>query len=244
MNIIVYDGSFDGLLTAIYNIYYYPLKPQKITTSVNLQQSLLDDYYYMETDLEKARKVYLSIKKISPETLENAYCVYLSNSIDSGIIILEYIKLGFQVGARVNEMLADDRVLNVTKICQKVMLEKHRFCGFVRFRLLEGGIYYASIEPDNNIVELLAPHFADRFAMQKWMIHDTKRNLAAVYNLQDWYVTEFDFDGIPALDKEQLRYEELWKTFYDNIAIAARVNPKLQKGLMPKRYWKNILEKW
>jgi hypothetical protein len=32
--------------------------------------------------------------------------------------------------------------------------------GLIRFKRLEDDLYYAQIEPDNNIVGLLAPHFS------------------------------------------------------------------------------------
>ena len=38
-------------------------------------------------------------------------------------------------------------------------------------------------------------------------------------------------------------YQKLWQGFFDNIAIKNRNNPGLQRQLMPKRYWKYLIEK-
>ena len=37
-------------------------------------------------------------------------------------------------------------------------------------------------------------------------------------------------------------YSDLWKTYFRSTTIEERRNPKLQSRMMPKRYWKHILE--
>ena len=39
-----------------------------------------------------------------------------------------------------------------------------------------------------------------------------------------------------------LFYEELWKEYFNNMAIESRKNPKAQKRSMPVRYWKHLTE--
>jgi len=245
MVVYTYDGTFEGLLTAIYEAFYQKSKPHRIIAKDNLQLGFLDQYVHITTNFEKSRKVYDSIAgKISRDTLEKAYQVYLSNDAEAGTIIFEYLRLGWKMGGRVNSHLSDDRVLRVHKICQRVCLENHRFLGFVRFKRLKGGVYYAPIEPDNNIVELLAPHFAERLSDQKWVIHDVKRGLAAVFNGEGWIITDLTLDRLPEQEESESRYLELWKEFFREIAIVNRTNFQLQKRLMPVRYWKYIPEKW
>jgi len=37
-------------------------------------------------------------------------------------------------------------------------------------------------------------------------------------------------------------YRDLWRRFYDTIAIEGRYNPKLRMTHMPKRYWGTMTE--
>ncbi len=245
MMVFVYDGSFEGLLTAIYEAYYSGAVPHRIIDSVNMQFNLLDEFRHIQTDMVKSGKVYRSIRsRISEEALQHVYHVYLSEAEDAGTLIYDYLKLGWKLGSKVDLCLSDDRVLKVHDTSRRVEFETHRLLGFVRFSQVEGGIYYASISPDNNIVELLAPHFAERLSNQPWIIHDVKRGLAALYNSKDWIVTDFYNDDEPATTKEEAEYRALWKGFFNTIAIKSRENPGLQKQLMPKRYWRHITEKW
>ena len=245
MLVYVCDGSFEGILTAVYEAYYSRYKPGRIASRAGLQTNLLDEYIFIETSEDKSSRVYDSIiRKISRQALEHVYHVYLSNAEEPGTIIYDYLKLGFKLGSRVDLHLADDRVLKTHNISRRVGHEAHIMTGFLRFKRLNGDIYYASIGPDNNIIELLALHFAERMADRDWIIHDVGRNTAVIYNRKEWVVTDNMPDVLPGVSEDELNYQELWKEFFNSIGISGRFNPKLQKRLMPVRYWKYITEKW
>lgn len=238
----IYDGSFEGMLTAVYEAYYRPEKPEKILRQDSIQQSIFASCISIITDEEKAEKVYFSIKeKISPMALRNVFYAFLSEE-DAATRIYQYLRLGWRVGKRIDDYHAEDRVLRLHQLSQKVSREVHRMLGLLRFQKIEGDIYYAEIEPDHNITALLAPHFARRMADQNWIIHDVKRDIAALYNKERWIMTEGQLQGEFALDEEEIQYQDLWKKYFKTIAIKSRKNPRLQKAFMPKRYWKHLVE--
>lgn len=241
----VYDGSFEGLLTAIFEAYYRKEEPVSIVSEQGLQQDLLVQYVHINTDSGKSDRVYTSIwRNISNEALKNVYHTYLSENPDAGILVYRYLKLGWKMGSKVDLHLSDDTVFKIMDINRRLEFEVHRLMGFVRFRQVEGGIYYAALSPDNNVVELLAPHFAERLADQKWIIHDVKRELAALYNMKTWIMSEFSAADIPGDTEEETRYVKLWREFFNTLAIPSRNNPKLQRQLLPRRYWEHLTEKW
>lgn len=245
MLVYVYDGSFEGLLTAIFEAYYRKERPDAVLPEYNLQTDLLAAYFYIKTDPLKSDRVYASIwKNISDEALKNVYYTFLSEDPDAGTLIYRYLRLGWKLGGRVDDHLSDDTVFKVMDISRKVGHEVHIMTGFVRFRQVRGGIFYSSISPDNNIIELLAPHFADRLSDQKWIIHDVKRELAALYNMREWIISEFSADDIPAVTDDEKLYSQLWKRFFTTLEIPPRSNPKLQRQLLPRRYWDHLTEKW
>lgn len=242
--IYLYDGSFEGLLTAIYQSYYLKDKPDKIISEKIFQPNLLDQTYTIETDLEKSEKVYESIyRKISHKALRNVYHVYLSEEEEAATIIYQYLRLGWKIGASIESNLLDDRVMAVDKICLKVKKEKHWMLGLVRFQQLVGDFYYAVIEPKYNITGLISPHFLDRMGELNWMIHDKKRELASVCLDRQWVITDLDSNFSPQLDQSEKIYQSLWKEYFANLSIKERHNPKLQRKNMPAYYWNNLIEK-
>lgn len=241
----IYDGSFEGLLTAIYEAYYSHKEPGSIITTKNPQMNLFDTYYTVMTDTEKAGKVYNAVKeKISHKALKDIYYVYLCDAEeDRGMLIHDYLKLGWKYGKKLEQYMCNNHVFRVQSICKRVTFECHRLVGLIRFKRLEEDLYYAQIEPDSNITGILAPHFSKRLADQNWVIHDVKRNTAAMFNKSQWVLSSIDkpLTFMPK-DMEEL-YQDLWKQYFKNISIKSRENPKLQKSFMPVRYWNHLVEK-
>lgn len=240
----VYDGTFEGLLTSVYEAYYSTVKPEEITPNWEFQPNLLIEPIFIKTDMEKYNKVYNAIKdKISNKTLNLIYHVYLSELKGSSTLIYNYIKLGFKLGKSINLHLHNDIVLNIHKIDKKVTYECHRILGFVRFKEVKG-MYYSPIEPDHNILALIAPHFASRLPNENWIIHDLKRNLAVLHNKVQWIITSFSKETTNKFlsDKDNELYESLWRDFFKAIVVENRINSKLQRKLMPVRYQKHLTE--
>lgn len=240
----IYDGSFEGLLTCIYEAYYKRENPDRIIPNELSQLNMLDLNINIPSDTEKASRVYNSIPvKISSDALDNVYYAYLSEEAESGKCIYEYLKLGWKIGSKIDMFLSEDRVLKLHKIVQRVGTERHRMLGLLRFSECRDGIYYSQIEPDHNILQLLAPHFANRMADQNWIIHDMKRGIAAIYNMKNWILTELELRSLPDMSSREAFYQSLWKQYFMSISIESRTNLKLQVQHMPRRYWSHLVEK-
>ena len=239
-----YDGTFEGLLTCIYEAYYRHEVQEHICRGDTVQESLLDCSIQIPTDRRKADKVLESIRvKISKEALRHAFYAYLSELDDIGVWIYRYLRLGWKVGSAVDRHLREEEVWTVQEASRKVEGEANRMLGLLRFRELKGGIYYAPMGPDHNIVSLIAPHFVDRLSDQQWMIHDVKRDIAAVYNTKDWAIAAVRQKQALSPDKDELEFQQLWKQYFQSITIQGRYHPGLQRQFMPKRYWKYLVEK-
>ena len=171
------------------------------------------------------------------------FYAYLSELPRHGITILKYLQLGFKFGPQVDLNLSNDIILKMDNINYKVGMEKHRMLGLIRFKQLENGILYSSIEPDYNIVGLLAPHFASRMMNENWAIHDVKRGIGVLYNKKEWVIKDIEVTDSLIIKEDEEDYQELWKAYFKSIAIQSRINPKLQKRNMPMRYWKHLVEK-
>ena len=240
----IYDGSFDGLLTAVYEAYYRRDNVYDIVPEDNMEENFLVQNIFIPTDGEKASAVYRSIEnKISSGALRRIFYVYLSELPKHGIIILKYIQLGFKFGAEVDLNLSNDIVFMLDNIYSKVAREQHRILGLLRFKELKNGIFYGVMEPDYNIVGLIAPHFSSRMMNENWIIHDIKRGIGVFYNKEEWVIRNIkSTDSLIVKDQEE-EYQELWKEYFRSIAIENKINPKLQKRNMPMRYWKYLTEK-
>lgn len=238
----LYDGTFGGLLTCIYH-HYYTEKASGIFKWDQYQSTLLGGCMQVETDDEKAARVYEAIEtKISPYDLRRIYKVYLSDDNEKEIKILRYTVYGFRIGSKISLLHGDPVVAAVQAIEKRVNTERERMLQFVRFSVVENDVLYGRIEPDNDVLELIAEHFCDRFRNDPFMIHDVKRRKALVSFGGRWYITEFDGDIKPGASPDEKYYRGLWKTYFESISIKERTNLRCQKNFMPVKYWKNITE--
>lgn len=245
MIVFIFDGSFEGFLTCIYNSYYGKVKPDIIESNIKFQGSLVDTSFFIETDFEKANKVYFALKnKVSDTTFQDIYYTFLSSEPENFTMLYKFIKLAFSIGSAISFHLQNPIVLYVINTSKKVFGEAHRFLGFVRFKEAYENLYYSKIEPDNNILPIISSHFVDRFTNQNFVIYDSKRKIALVYNTEDYIISDIEDSFLHKLinNKENDHYEILFKAFVTAVSIKERSNPKLQSSHAPKRYLKNIFE--
>ena len=238
----IYDGSFDGLLTVIWH-HYYEDRAAGIFTEDRYQPSFLQGAVEVRTEPQKADRVYMAIRqKISEYDLRSVYRAYLSCDSEKEMKILRYVVLGFKEGHRTSSLHGNPAVADLQAILKKISHEQERMMQFVRFSVMEGGILYARIEPDNDVIELAAPHFADRFLNERFIIHDVGRDKAVIGSRGRWLISAFAPEDVPAPSEEERSYRRLWKQYFDHIAIMERKNTRCQNNFIPDRYRKHLTE--
>ncbi|MFT3937121.1 MAG: TIGR03915 family putative DNA repair protein [Chitinophagaceae bacterium] len=252
MDAVVYDGSFEGLFTSIFEVYEYKLTDVKIYRQEEATQSLFGKLHVVTTSAIKAQRVYKRLKeKLSPVAMERFYKTYLSQLPGIEDYLLRYIQYSLSSKMPVENNYSNPDILMVHQTSRKVDREKHRMEAFVRFQKTKDDLYYSIIQPDYNVLPLISKHFKDRYADQLWLIYDATRKYGLYYNLTSVEEVELQFD-IDQNNKQQLAsihdekeelYQQLWQQYFSSVNIAARKNMKLHIQHMPKRYWKHLTEK-
>lgn len=237
----LYDGTFEGLLTCVF--YHY--KKRETTGIYNIksyQQNILNQCEAVESDVEKAVTVSEAInKKISREAYIDVYYCYLSSFEKKESVILDFLVFGFKYGKNTMNFYTHDMVLPLKEISLKVAKEVHRFLGILRFSDV-GGILFARFSPDNDILILMIDHFADRYKFEKFIIYDEKRNKAGVYSHNYWEIKEnMSYDNIE-FSQDEKKIQNLWKQYFNDLAIKERINLDHQFQFVPARYRKNMAE--
>ncbi len=256
-----YDGSFEGLLTALAIALDDPAADSQISVGMEKQPDLFSEYADVPADPALAKQFFGRLAgRFSRMVLEEIIYCFCSELPGNEKLICDYLRLLLASGGRAADNFGDTTVLEIKRIRYQVAHEIERLHGFVRFRKLESGIYYAPIEPVHNVVQLLAEHFAARFADQTWLIHDLKRNTGIYYDLRRCRFipgvqnaplilpaesSQPDQNGLSStvFDPQEIGYQQLWEQYFQRIAIAERRNPKLQRQRMPARYWRCLVEK-
>ena len=142
-------------------------------------------------------------------------------------------------------------MLEVHQLAKKVSHDKHYIIQFVRFQKAADDIFFAPISPRHNALPLAIEHFKDRFSDQKWVIYDIKRKYGYYYDLHtmvemtldnDEHLLSGKLDEALMAEDEKL-FQDLWKGYFKAMTIKERINLKLHRQHMPKRFWKYLTEK-
>ncbi|MGB4590487.1 MAG: TIGR03915 family putative DNA repair protein [Clostridiaceae bacterium] len=238
MKMMLFDGSMEELLIAVYKVYVEKADPI-LYRKEDFIMNLIDEPIEILYDEDAFNRVRKAIQdKFLEESLDTITYALKNNSTKSPTLVLKYIISCF-TNPKEGINYQNNIVLEVIKMSRQVELESHRFMGFVRFSEIDG-IYVSKINPDHDILEFLAPHFTSRFQDQKFIIYDEKRRKALIsQNGEALFRNDIELDSKFLLRDSFAVY---WKEYYDNIAIKERRNPKAQKRSMPIRYWDNLIE--
>ena len=249
MKPVLYDGTFEGFLTTVFEVYEYKLTQPHIKRGNVTDGSLFGDMHVVQTNNEKAKRVLSKLEqKISKTAMSQVYKSFLSELTGMENLLLRYVQYVIAGKHGVENDYGHPDVLMVQQTSKKVHREKHRMEAFVRFQLTKDELYYAIIQPDYNVLPLIAKHFKERYADQRWLIYDGRRKYGLYYDLKEVSEVTIDFNETGnetsnVYDEKEGLYQELWKRYFDSVNIKARKNIKLHIQHVPRRYWKYLIEK-
>jgi probable DNA metabolism protein len=252
MTILFYDSTFEGFLTAVFEVFEYKYQDVQIAHSGTFQNSFFAEPIEIITNPEKADRVLKRLEKqLGKSGIQDILYAFLSEDVSRETVLLQSIS--YAVANPDKNILKDfsnTAVMQLAKLVKSVHRERHRMKAFIRFELLKDGIYFAEIFPDFDVLTLIITHFKNRYQDQKWLIYDSKRGYGVYYDLTSVEMISLDrpiafgeSQKKELLDEKELHYQKLWIEYFDHTNIKERRNDKLHVQHVPKRYWKYLTEK-
>lgn len=254
MTTLLYDATFEGLMTAVFEVFEYKYAMAEIIAKEKYtQENFFAETHLVITQQEKADRVLRKLEEnIGKQGISQLLMVYLSEKREAERLILSAVQHSIlHPKQNILNDLGNSDMLEISKICKSVGRERHRMLAFVRFERLQDDLYFSKIEPDFNVLPLIKKHFKERYADQKWMIFDLKRHYGIIYDLQEvafFYPDETQINTLKNPKNlhhdEEKKYQTLWQRYFTKTNIPERKNMKLHLQHVPKRYWKYLTEKY
>ena len=254
MTVYTFDGTMDGLLTAVFDAYSLKEQPEQLLKTGDALPLFCEHTYHVTTDDEKSRRVWTGLEKQLPlEAMKLISVSWLSELSELSTPLFQYICKVFRQGD-ISKNFADSDVLAVTNIARRVLHEQLRMKQFIRFQKAKDGTYLAVVSPDHNVLPIIIDHFQDRFNDQPWLIYDARRHYGFYYDGQTAIRITFENEAsVPfnlsngklneeVLSSDDQLLQNLWRTYFKAICIKERMNPRKQLQDMPRRYWKYMTE--
>ncbi|HSQ42609.1 MAG TPA: TIGR03915 family putative DNA repair protein [Fibrobacteraceae bacterium] len=248
--VYLYDGSFEGFLSGVFEAFRLKIPVAAFEAQSRHAPELFTEIQMVSTNPSHAERVWDAMGKRDSPLAAMVRGTFLSELPGMETILWRFLQKFFAdpSGSHARNVLDPD-VYQVYETARKVRAEAHRFLGFVRFEVCPNGDLLALVDPEYNIVELIAPHFMKRLPRQSWCILDTGRRTGIQYHHGK---SESISIATPlprnanalskALDPED-EYRRLWRHYYESINITERANPGLMVRCLPRKYWKYLPEK-
>jgi len=229
------DGSLEGFLCALYESFRLRRLPERLTRDRSTID-LFEEVYDIHTDDETAAKMMAHLRvQLAPDTLRRILHTTLCDDAAYERELLLYTRLALRDDKALHD-LSQPVVFAIEGYEKRLMRVVHRMYGFVRFEMLEDSSLYARIAPPCNVLPLIGRHFAKRMEGERFIIHDTSRNLILVWDTVNLAVHPILEASAPILHAEEQRYRGLWKSFFESVAIEERKNYKAQRNFVPLLY--------
>ncbi len=236
------DSTEDGILSALFESFTMKEKPIAVfsgdfQTQMGCEIKNLSVY---PKNCDRVRKALLKYGGISLLS-KLFFCLRSCDDLKETIIFNAAYKCLFE-RKDVTQNFADPDMVALYEVHSRISYERHRILGFLRFQKTAGGIWYAHFSPDNDIVDIVAPHFTRRFPKESFVIHDVKRNIMSLYNGNELLTVECNEPTTVYLSQDEEEFQHLWQTYFDAVSIFERTNEKLQNNFLPSRYRKHMNE--
>ena len=255
MTIFIFDNTFEGLLTSVFEAYSRRTFPDALLPEGEPLPLLHEEVFTVITEEEKAKRVWRGLqKKLSSGALSCLAQCWLAEEAETPMLLFRYIRKAIDAPRSIETNFADPDVLEFSRMWKRVDWERLRMLQFIRFQKAADGTFFAAVEPEKNALPLAIDHFKDRFADQPWLIYDIKRAYGFYYDLKEVRQVTFEEGSREGhlvtgmldeslMDKDEKLFQQLWKTYFKAICIKERLNPRKHKQDMPVRYWKHMTEK-
>lgn len=249
-----YDGTLEGLLSAIFQSYANKENPTDVACITRIQPRLSQRVHMVETDIELAARVrHGLVAKCGYSAFNAVRKASVSSDPDAGTIAYRFVRYAMDEHkgkARPFSNISHPAVAPLYKLCRSVDNECEHMRQFIRFQHLkdsEVDLWFARCNPRDSVVPLVMGHFVERFSVQPFIIYDETHAVSGVYDGSRWYLVRNDEDcapdmHLPSKSPEESEMQEAWKRFYKCVSVEARYNPELRRHFMPKRLWRNLTE--
>lgn len=252
MLVFRYDRSFDGLLCALFDAYAMKTFPEALVGNAEPEPLFTERMHEVDTIVAHAARVWRGFERRLGARARSMliYAWHGEGPLRSDLGMLRCMRRVIDEGGNALTDLSDPDMKALYRLAREVSHEREHLKQFVRLQKAADGTYFAAVTPQHDALPLALDYFTDRFADQRWLIYDRRRDYGYYYDCRTARrVTLEDDRGMIAdklddrwLAEDERQFQLLWKNYFHSLAIPQRANERQQRRMMPRRYWKHLTE--
>ena len=243
-----FDGTLEGLLSAVFAAYERREVPEDIVSQARYQPRLGQSAIFIPTDYGRALRVRRGVERCAGAIAFTAVLrASTCEDYDMGASVYRFVRLVMartpgQRQHSVLDDLASPVVARIVQLARHAGNEAERLRQFVRFQHLANGVWFARVKPNAAVVPLVMGYFASRLNDQAFIIFDEAHGMAGVYDGRSCQLVASEAVNPAQWADDEALMQDAWRCFYDALSIDERYNPELRRHFMPVRLWSNLTE--
>lgn len=144
MTLFIFDNTFEGLLTSVFEAYSRRTFPDALLAEGEPLPLFYDEAFTVVSDEEKAGRVWRGLqKKLSASALSCLTQCWLAEEPETASLLFRYIRKAIDASRSIETNFADPDILEFSRMWKRVDWERIRMLQFVRFQKAADGTYFA-----------------------------------------------------------------------------------------------------
>lgn len=183
MTVYKFDGTMNGIFTCVYRALSSNEFPVYLTEEEPSYETVIyDEVKKIATDEIAVKKIIsLFVSCTGEGVLHDVYYAFKSGSSRKHSIIFSFVKKTIERKENISLDFTCPEANLFYELVKTVSDEANRVKKTIKFSLKKG-FYVATVNPNDDVAELIAPYFVQKFSGHPFMIIDSKRKIAVCFN--------------------------------------------------------------
>ena len=180
--ILIYDGTFNGFLSGVYQAFEKHMNVVDIQQEGVCQNEFFAQNLKVNTNVDKAKQVWYTLREKNYESLKNIYFAFLSEVPGIELQLYRQIASTISCTSDLGSKSTTSPPLNIPDIAARVADEKRATETSLDLNFPKGKAAVVYLKPRYNILPLISKYFRLTYPSGPWVIYDKSRNYGLYYD--------------------------------------------------------------
>lgn len=180
--ILIYDGTFNGFLSGIYQAFEEHMELVDIQQEGKSQNEFFAQTLKVTTNIEQAKQVWYTLRDKNYESLKNIYFAFLSELPGIELHLYHQIEILIKGNKETGSGNSTTTPINLADLATRVADEKRAIEIGLDLNFPKGKAPVVNLKPKYNILPLISKYFRLAYPSGPWVIFDQVRNYGLYYD--------------------------------------------------------------
>lgn len=188
---LIYDGTFNGFLTAVYFAFDKQLRIAGIQSKDAPQKELFTENRIIITNIDMAKSVWNTVSHTNAVAMKSIYFAFLSETKGIPFLLYQYIRKLVSKTSSDQKELPGGSIRTIYNLAERVATKKKYLESFLKLESSKDGILFGVLDNMYDLLPLISRYFRIHHQDKDWLLYDHRRNYGLYYNKKNVQLVSF-----------------------------------------------------